>query len=213
MLRDSDGLADVVSEVKRTAAPYERSVPAPARRDRPGQDDPTARFSAALVDALPRLRRYAIAMVGDVATADDILQDCIERAWKSRDSLRAGPQIFAWLRTILHNAHIDWIRRSRPRAPVVALDELSEELAAGPSLDAATPALDVARAMNSLSAEHRQVLLLVGLEGLSYREVADELGVPIGTVMSRLARARDRLRQALESGPPRSQTSIGGSRG
>jgi RNA polymerase sigma-70 factor (ECF subfamily) len=154
-----------------------------------------------LVEALPRLRRYATALVGDVATADDLVQDCLERAWKNRDTLRDESTVYAWLRTILHNANIDRIRLRRRRPDEAeSLDTVSETIAAGMTDDGPSLSMDVVRAMNQLSIEHRQILLLIGLEGVSYREVADELGLPIGTVMSRLARARERLRALLEEG-------------
>lgn len=106
----------------------------------------------------------------------------------------------AWLRSILHNLHIDAIRRDRRQGMKVDLAEVDNTLAAVvPPRDHAA-VLDMDRAMAALSVEHRQILLLIGLEGLNYREAAVELGVPIGTVMSRLARARERLRQELGSG-------------
>ncbi len=103
----------------------------------------------------------------------------------------------AWLRSILHNLHIDALRRNRRQGMKVDLAEVDNTLAAVvPPRDHAG-VMDMDRAMAALSAEHRQILLLIGLEGLNYREAAAELEVPIGTVMSRLARARERLRQEL----------------
>jgi RNA polymerase sigma factor (sigma-70 family) len=161
----------------------------------------TAQFGAALAEALPRLRRYAIALVGDVSTADDLVQDCIERAWKNRNTMKNERAIFAWLRVILHNANIDRVRLRRRRPEEAeSLDAMSETLSNGAAGDELALSMDFVRTMNRLTIEHRQVLLLIGLESLSYREVADELGVPIGTVMSRLARARERLRALLEEG-------------
>jgi RNA polymerase sigma-70 factor (ECF subfamily) len=137
------------------------------------------------------LRRYAIALVGDVSTADDLVQDCFERAWRNRETLRGDPPIFAWLRVILHNANVDRVRLRRRRPnEAESLDAVSETIALAMPPEGLSPPIDVVRAMQWLSLEHRQVLLLVALEGLSYREVAAELAVPIGTVMSRLARAR-----------------------
>jgi RNA polymerase sigma-70 factor (ECF subfamily) len=163
----------------------------------------TVEFGASLTEALPRLRRYAIALVGDVSTADDLVQDCMERAWKNRTTLKDERAIFGWLRTILHNANIDRVRLRRRRPDEAeSLDAVSDMLPSGGAGDSAAPSMDVVRAMNRLTVEHRQVLLLVGVEGLSYREVADELGVPVGTVMSRLARARERLRAELDGGAP-----------
>jgi RNA polymerase sigma factor (sigma-70 family) len=152
-----------------------------------------------LAAALPRLRRYAIALAGDVATADDLVQDCLERAWKNRSAMKDERAIYAWLRAILHNVNIDRVRlrRRRPEEAEI-LDAVSDTLSNGAAADELALSMDLVRTMNRLTIEHRQVLLLIGLENLSYREVADELGVPIGTVMSRLARARERLRALLE---------------
>jgi RNA polymerase sigma-70 factor (ECF subfamily) len=154
-----------------------------------------------LAEALPRLRRYAIALAGDVSTADDLVQDCMERAWKNRSAMKDERALFAWLRTILHNANIDRVRLRRRRPEEAeSLDAVTDTLPNGAAADELALSRDFLRAMNRLTIEHRQVLLLIGLESLSYREVADELGVPIGTVMSRLARARERLRALLEDG-------------
>jgi RNA polymerase sigma-70 factor (ECF subfamily) len=154
-----------------------------------------------LAEALPRLRRYAIALAGDISTADDLVQDCIERAWKNRSAMKDERAIFAWLRAILNNVNIDRVRLRRRRPEEAEnLDAVSDTLSSGAASDELSLSMDFIRTMNRLTVEHRQVLLLIGLESLSYREVADELGVPIGTVMSRLARARERLRALLEEG-------------
>jgi RNA polymerase sigma factor (sigma-70 family) len=157
----------------------------------------TTPFGATLAKALPRLRRYAIALAGDVATADDLLQDCLERAWKSHAAITDERALFPWLRAILHNVNIDRIRRRRPNE-AESLDAIAETLAGSCAGDGPARSMDVIRAMNRLSFEHRQILLLVGVEGLSYSEIASELSIPVGTVMSRLARARERLRALLE---------------
>lgn len=162
----------------------------------------TAEFGGVLARVLPLLRRYAIALAGDVSTADDMVQDCLERAWKSRSDIRDETAILSWLRTILHNVNIDRLRlRQRRPQESESLDVMSETLSNGATGDGPASSIDFIRAMNGLALEHRQVLLLVALEGLSYREVADELGLPIGTVMSRLARARERLRARLSADP------------
>lgn len=157
-------------------------------------------FANALIAHLPSLRRYAVALAGNAALADDLVQDCIERALRQTTQLRELQKMPGWLRRILHNLYIDEIRKNRgrgehqdiadfcdhPALSVQALDSLSNR--------------DFVRAMNALTFEHRQILLLVGLEELSYRSIADELGIPIGTVMSRLARARERLRSLMQDG-------------
>jgi RNA polymerase sigma-70 factor (ECF subfamily) len=168
-----------------------------------GQPDP---FAAALAAQLPALRRYAIALVRDPTAADDLIQDCIERALRQAAKLEDMQRIGGWLRTILHNLYVDDLRRQRRKGTRVELETLDLVRELPPRDHAAI--IDFDRAMGKLSVEHRQVLLLVGLEGLNYREVADELAVPIGTVMSRLARAREKLRHVMEENQ-RSPSSIG----
>jgi RNA polymerase sigma-70 factor, ECF subfamily len=157
------------------------------------QKDP---FSAALIASLPRLRRYATGLVGKAGAADDLVQDCIERALRRSDSLRDPERIGGWLRSILHNLYIDGIRRGRDLANGIEISDLDNTLSTPP--DDRSVSIDFLKGFDTLSVEHRQILLLVGLEGLNYREISEELNIPIGTVMSRLARARERLREALE---------------
>lgn len=158
----------------------------------------TADDSAVLLAELPRLRRYCIALVGDIALADDLLQDCIERALKYRRTLKEDQRVYGWLRSILHNLYMDELRRRRRSGIVADVDDLANTLRDSAPLPDCSSAADLVRAMDRLSVEHRQILLLVGLEGLSYREAATELDVPLGTVMSRLARARSHLRDLLK---------------
>jgi RNA polymerase sigma-70 factor (ECF subfamily) len=160
--------------------------------------DARKRFGQALIAQLPTLRRYAVALAGSTSAADDLVQDCIERALRQSAQLRDPTRLAPWLRTIVFNLHVDELRRRRGRGIEEDVSELSDELSlsAPPSDHAGISAF--VRAMDSLSAEHRQILLLVGLNGMNYREIARELEIPLGTVMSRLARARDRLRGALE---------------
>jgi len=123
----------------------------------------------------------------------------MERAWKNQAAITDERALFPWLRAILHNVNIDRIRLRRRRPnETETLDAIAETLAGSDAGDGSALSADVIRSMNQLSFEHRQILLLVGVEGLSYREIAGELGVPVGTVMSRLARARERLRARLE---------------
>lgn len=158
-------------------------------------------FARALTAHLPTLRRYATVLVGNTAAADDLVQDCIERALRQWTKLEHLERIGGWLRSILHNLYIDGLRRSQRQGVTVELSNAENDFAiVAPGRDPAT-AVDFDRALRRLSVEHRQVLLLVGLEGLNYREVAEELQVPVGTVMSRLARARERLRYEMEFPP------------
>jgi RNA polymerase sigma-70 factor (ECF subfamily) len=159
-------------------------------------------FAVALTAQLSALRRYAMALVGNAAAADDLVQDCIERALKQAEKLEDVRLIGGWLRSILHNLYIDELRRKNRQGTRIALTDVEDSFAVvAPARDHAA-VIDFERAMACLSVEHRQILLLVGLEGLNYREVAEELGMPIGTVMSRLARARERLRGEMERRPP-----------
>jgi RNA polymerase sigma-70 factor (ECF subfamily) len=156
-------------------------------------------FATDLLGAMPRLRRYAMALVGDRSLADDLVQDSVERALKSRATLKDPRRLFGWLRTILHNLYMDALRERRGRGTTVDLDEMANSLNLSVAPNDRTATIDFLRAMDDLSVDHRQILLLIGIEGLSYRDIAAELDIPMGTVMSRLARARDQLRSKLES--------------
>ena len=156
-----------------------------------------------MVGHLPALRRYALGLCGDRHAADDLVQDCIERALRRIDTLVDEQRLAAWLRTILFNVFIDGRRSSRNRGETLEEGLLDELVDTATQPDARHAAGEVVRAVTALTPPHRQVLLLVAEQGLSYREVAEELGVPIGTVMSRLARARDEVREAVTERPAR----------
>ena len=157
-------------------------------------------FGNALIAQLPGLRRYAAALVGNMSAADDLVQDCIERALRRAETLDEPQRLAGWLRSILYNLHMDELRSKRRRGIGVDYTEMDNDIALSAPPDDRSAASDFTRAISTLSLEHRQILLLVGVEGLNYREIATELGIPIGTVMSRLARARERLRGALDGG-------------
>lgn len=154
--------------------------------------------SQRLVELIPRLRRYARALVGDRATADDLVQDTLERAWAKLHLYRRGTDLRAWLFTVMHNVHVNRVRAARITDPLE--DEMPELAQRAPQGDALL-VRDLDRAITRLPAEQRAVLLLVTLEEMSYEQVAAALGIPIGTVMSRLSRARDKLR-AMMLGQP-----------
>ena len=151
-----------------------------------------------LVDLIPRLRRYARALVGDRATADDLVQDTLERGWAKLHLYRRGTDLRAWLFTVMHNVHVNRVRATRPTDPLE--DEMPELAQRAPQGDALL-VRDLDRAIARLPAEQRAVLLLVTLEEMSYEEVARTLGTPIGTVMSRLSRAREKLRAMMQGQP------------
>ena len=152
----------------------------------------------AVAAEIPKLRRYARALLGDSGEADDLIQDTLERAIGRLHPWREGDSPRTWLFSILHNLHVDGLRRKSRRPPHVGL----EGALADPSMPATddTGGGDLDRALALLSVEQRQVVLLVGLEGLSYAETAEVLDIPVGTVMSRLARGRERLRQLMDYG-------------
>jgi len=147
-----------------------------------------------LVELIPRLRRYARALVGDRASADDLVQDTLERAWAKLHLYRRGTDLRAWLFTVMHNVHVNKVRATR--ATETLEDEMPELAQRAPQGDALM-VRDLDRAIGRLPDEQRSVLLLVTLEDMSYDEVAHTLGIPIGTVMSRLSRARDKLRAMM----------------
>ncbi|HJU33259.1 MAG TPA: sigma-70 family RNA polymerase sigma factor [Hyphomicrobiaceae bacterium] len=149
----------------------------------------------AVTAEIPKLRRYARALTGDHGEADDLIQDTLERALGRLAQWRDGDSPRKWLFSILHNLHVDSLRRKSRRPPHVGLESVGAEQSA-PAADGAS-GRDLDRALQLLPGEQRQVLLLVGLEGLSYAETAEVLAIPVGTVMSRLARGRGRLRALM----------------
>jgi RNA polymerase sigma-70 factor (ECF subfamily) len=147
-----------------------------------------------LIALIPRLRRYARALAGERAAADDLVQDTLERAWSKLHLYRRGTDLRAWLFTVMHNVHVNRLRASRPADP---LEDEMPELAQRATQGDALLVRDLERAVAALPEGQRQVLLLVALEDFSYEETARVLEIPIGTVMSRLARARDKVRQLM----------------
>jgi RNA polymerase sigma-70 factor (ECF subfamily) len=158
----------------------------------------TATFADALVAQLPGLRRYAVALAGNPALADDLVQDCIERALQQQNQLRDPARLAPWLRRILYHLYIDEIRRGKRRGREEDVADLADQLEMSAPAPDHGAMREFLQAVNRLSPEHRQILLLVSVEELSYREIADELDIPMGTVMSRLARARERLRELMQ---------------
>lgn len=154
-------------------------------------------MSARITACLPRLRRYARTLVKDRDLADDLVQDTCERAWAKAATFRGGDDARPWLFRIMHNLHIDQYKSKRP--PIHALDDVPEVPVRATQADH-LELRDIGRAFERLPAEFREILLLVAAEGMSYEEVAHTLTIPVGTVMSRLSRARARLRALMEEG-------------
>ena len=157
-------------------------------------------LSVEIVELLPRLRRFARALAGNPSDADDLVQIAIERALAKSEQLRAGAPLVGWMFGILRNAWIDEARARARRNRVFVPEELGEHVADPHS--ARVEILPVQQAMERLSDEQREVISLVLIEGLSYREAADIIGVAIGTVTSRLARGREALQTLLAEEPP-----------
>ena len=140
---------------------------------------------------IPRLRRYARALVSDRAGADDLVQDALERAWARQAQFQLGTDLRAWLFSVMHNVYINQVRARRE---TTSLDGSEIELAVRATQGDVLEIRDLDRALQALPVEQREVLLLVALEDMSYHEAAHSLGIPVGTVMSRLARGREKLR-------------------
>lgn len=151
-------------------------------------------------DHIPRLRRYARALTGDAARADDLVQDTLERAWTRFALWRRGSDLRAWLFTLMHNVFVNQVARHAARREDPLLDE-DPMIPVEGAQERALETRDLIAALERLPLEQREVLLLVGLEGLRYEEVAQVLDIPAGTVMSRLARGRERLRLLMSGAP------------
>ena len=153
-------------------------------------------LAAAIEPLVPGLRRYARSWLRDQAMADDLVQDCLERAvgrWRQR----RGAEVRPWVYAILHNLLVDHQRQHSRRGTTVPFHLVDDAALGRPAdQDAGLHHRDLLRALDALPEEQRTVLLLISVEGLSYGEVAAVVGVPLGTVMSRISRGRDRLRRS-----------------
>ncbi|TWT11520.1 RNA polymerase sigma factor [Reyranella sp. CPCC 100927] len=156
---------------------------------------------AALIEPhVPALRRYAWALLRDDDAADDLVQDCLERAIGRWHLRRRDGDLRAWLFTILRNHFIGGLRQTARRGVHVSTDAMTVPPSSAAPQEDRMVVRDVLAGLDALPEEQRSVLLLVSVEDLSYQDAARVLDVPVGTVMSRLSRARERLRQYLETG-------------
>jgi RNA polymerase sigma-70 factor, ECF subfamily len=146
---------------------------------------------------IPRLRRYARALTRDIAMADDLVQDCLTRAIGKLHLWREGTDLRAWLFTILHNQYVNHVRRSVREGAAVGLNDSEPLLTRAPHQGQRLELRDLERAIAKLPQEQKAVILLVGLEGMRYEEVAAVLDVPVGTIRSRLSRGREALRRLM----------------
>ena len=159
-----------------------------------------------LVAAIPRLRRYARVLTGNPHRADDLVQDTLVRAWDKRRLWQVGSDLRAWLFTIMHNVFVNQVAAARREAGTVSLDAEDEHGTGwepaehGTQLDR-IELQELIQQVARLPAEQREVLLLAAVEEMPYKDIAAALAIPIGTVMSRLSRARDKLRRATAEPP------------
>ena len=152
--------------------------------------------SPSIAAHIPALQRYARSLAGSADRADDLVQDCLERAVAHFDQFRPGTNLRAWLFTILHNVHCDQCRQAARRGVQVPIEDCAQELRSPAPQAKHLEFREFSRAFDDLSEPHRRVLVLAGLEGLSCEETAAQLRVAVGTVKSRLFRARASLRAA-----------------
>jgi len=161
-------------------------------------------FHQLIEGEIPRLRRYARALTRSADRADDLVQETLMRAIAKAHLWQTGTDIRAWLFTIMHNQHVNMVRRAMRDGANVDIEQLSSALVATTDPTASRQLRELENGLSRLRDEHREVILLVGLEGLSYEAAAQILGVPVGTVRSRLSRGRDELRVLLDM-PKRDQ--------
>jgi RNA polymerase sigma-70 factor (ECF subfamily) len=167
-----------------------------------------SRKEAEAVEAeIPYLRRYARALTGKPDAADDLVQDALERAIARFDQFQPGTNLRAWLFTILHNARCDQHRRAARRGPEIPIDEVPVTVSTRPNQADLLHLRDFKRAFDRLSEQHRQALALAAIEGMNYDQIAAILGVEVGTVKSRVFRARENLRcEQLRLARPKQRT-------
>jgi RNA polymerase sigma-70 factor (ECF subfamily) len=155
-------------------------------------------FHCLIEEQIPWLRRYARALTRNPERADDLVQDTLVRALAKQDLWEPGTDLRAWLFTLLHNQNVNSVRRSLREGTAVDVEQLSSALIATTDPTASRKLFELERTLGQLPVEQREAILLVGLEGLAYEEAAAILGVPIGTVRSRLSRGRDNLRRLMD---------------
>ena len=157
-----------------------------------------AGFGAMVAENIPNLRRYARVLVRDAVHAEDLVQDCLERAISREHLWQEGTNLRAWLFTILHNLYINQYLRHGSVGKMVPLLDEHNHLSCPARQYHSVTLKDLARAFDQLPRQEQQVVLMVGVDGMQYEDAASALNVPIGTVKSRLCRARRRLRQLMD---------------
>ncbi|RMF14025.1 MAG: RNA polymerase sigma factor [Alphaproteobacteria bacterium] len=149
---------------------------------------------------MPHLRRYARALTRDPESADDLVQDALERAISRLEKFEPGTDLRSWMFTIMHNIFIDHCRRAKRQGASVPIEEWMKNAHAGPTQITALEVRDLADHLDRLSEHERRVVELVAIDGKKYEEAAEELGVAVGTIKSRLFRARENLRRMQNDG-------------
>lgn len=156
-------------------------------------------FQSEILSTLPKLRRFAYALTGSAHEADDLMQSTIERALRKKDRYRDDGRLDSWLMRLCKNLWIDEIRRRKARPQTDEISDMTTPVLDGVrAMEAKMQMKDMNSALAEMSDNQRAVLLLVAVEGQTYQEAAAVLNVPVGTVMSRLARARARLADYLQ---------------
>jgi RNA polymerase sigma-70 factor (ECF subfamily) len=161
--------------------------------------DDTERLQHEIVELLPRLRRFARSLTRNIDDADDVVQLALEKALERLDTWQRGTRLDSWMFTIIRNSWLDEVRSRSRRGEVNLDEEQAGQLRAAPS--GVEDSLAIQKALSLMPEEQRSCVLLVLVEGLSYKETAGVLGVPIGTVTSRLARGREALQSILGPSP------------
>lgn len=205
--RTADGLGvEVQPRLRPATAVFSREASGPSTAESSTGITPSAPgakpddLNETLTGQIAGLRRYARALLGNSSDVDDLVQECLTRALERVRSWGKIKDVRAYLFAILHNVHIDRLAKLKRAGIAVPLDGTMPQLSIGPSQFDHIEMRDLAWALQQLPVDQRQVILLVGLEGITYQEVASLLSIPIGTVMSRLSRGREALRRLMTDG-------------
>lgn len=175
-------------------------------------DDPSLPHPE-LVAAIPRLRRYARVLTGESTRADDLVQETLARAWEKRRLWAAGTDLRAWMFTIMHNVFVNQRALARRDARNVSLDGDDDagpawQISVRPAQQTRVELLETLREVGRLPVDQRAVLVLAAVEEMRYEEIAAVLAIPVGTVMSRLSRAREKLRRATQRTPAEASAAL-----
>jgi RNA polymerase sigma-70 factor, ECF subfamily len=175
------------------------TLPPPPGATSPGAPIPSL---ARLEACVPALRRYALALLRDRQDADDLVHDTLVQGLSHLHTSHAGPDLRPWLFTIMHNLFISQKRRARVRGEGTSLTAAAQDIGTAATQEDRLHWRDLMSALDRIPADQRAVIILVSVEGLTYAAVGDVLGIPLGTVMSRLFRGREKLRQIMAGGQP-----------